>query len=51
LNPEGFANTLNKNSFAGAEWAIDEDEIASSALGADALSEVVHLRSRSNLHL
>ena len=50
MDSESLTNSLNENCFSCTEWAIEKDEVPCSALCADALSKIVHLGGRSNLH-
>jgi ferritin-like metal-binding protein YciE len=50
VNAERFANSLNKNCLASAQWAIEKNEIASYTLRTYALAEFMHIGRCSNLH-
>jgi hypothetical protein len=41
---------LNQNSLSCTQRTIEKDEIASSALGTNALTELMHIGACSNLH-
>ncbi len=44
------SDALNKYSFAGAQWAVKKDQIASAKLGTYFLAQVKHLLGGCDLH-